>query len=90
MGTSRAIGALLCVVCVVIAALYIYFPFVVGYGTAPLWLVLPVIIGIFILAGLGFWLGWIMFSTKEVSPPPPAPSVVESEIEREPESEKKE
>lgn len=91
MGTSRAIGALLCVVCVVITALYIYFPFVVGYGTAPLWLVLPVIIGIFILAGLGFWLGWIMFGTKEVSPPPPpAPSVVEPESEKEPEPKKEE
>ncbi len=89
MNTSRVIGALLCVVCVIIAALYIYFPFVVGYGAAPLWLVLPVIIGIFILAGLGFWLGWIMFNTKEVSSPPPAPSVVESEIEREPASKKK-
>ena len=93
MGTSRAIGALLCVVCVVIVALYIYFPFIVGYGTAPLWLVLPVVTGIFILAALGFWLGWIMFSTKEVSPPPaPAPSVVESEpeSEREPEPKKEE
>lgn len=87
MGVSRAIGALLCVVCVVIVALYVYFPFVVGYGVAPLWLVLPVIVGVFILAGLGFWLGWIMASTKEISPvPPPAPSVVESE----PESEEKE
>jgi hypothetical protein len=86
MGASRAIGALLCVVCVVIAALYVYFPFVVGYGTAPLWLVLPVIIGVFILAALGFWLGWIMATTKEVSPvPASAPSVVESK----PESEKK-
>jgi len=90
VGTSRGIGALLCVVCVVIAALYIYFPFVVGYGTAPLWLVLPVIIGIFILAGIGFWLGWIMFGTKEVSPPPPAPSVVEPESEKEPEPKKEE
>jgi hypothetical protein len=68
---------------VAIAALYVYFPFVVGYGTAPLWLVLPVIIGILVLAGLGFWLGWIMVSTKEVSPPALAPSVVESEPERE-------
>ena len=82
VNTSRAIGALLCVVCVVIAVLYIYFPFVVGYGTAPLWLVLPVVIGIFILVGLGFWLGWIMFSTKEVSPPPSVPNVAESESER--------
>ncbi|MDI6814103.1 MAG: hypothetical protein QMD10_11280, partial [Desulfitobacteriaceae bacterium] len=90
VGTSRAIGALLCVVCVVIAALYVYFPFVIGYGTAPLWLVLPVVIGVFILAGLGFWLGWIMFSTKEISPvPAPAPSVVEGEPESERESEPK-
>ncbi len=79
MGASRTIGGLLCVVCVVIAALYVYFPFIVGYGTAPLWLVIPVVIGVFILAGLGFWLGWIMVSTKEIAPSPaPAPSVVES------------
>ncbi|MFB0499754.1 MAG: hypothetical protein ACETWO_00540 [Candidatus Hadarchaeaceae archaeon] len=91
MGTSRAIGALLCVVCVVIVVLYLLFPVgFFGHYTAPLWIVLPVVIGILVLAGLGFWLGWIMFSTKEVSPPPPAPSVVESESDIEPESEKKE
>lgn len=80
MGVSRALGALLCVVCVVIAALYVYFPFIVGYGAAPLWLVLPVVVGVYILAALGFWLGWIMASTKEVSP---APSVTEGKAEEE-------
>jgi len=86
VGTSRALGALLCIVCVVIAITHIFY----GYYMGPrvhLAFALPVTAGVLILAGLGFWLGWIMASTKEISPvPPPAPSVVESE----PESEEKE
>lgn len=77
MGASRAVGALLCIVCVVVGILYAGFILGPYLGmwifqpyTAPLWLVLPVVIGVFILAGLGFWLGWIMASTKEVSPAP--------------------
>jgi uncharacterized membrane protein YciS (DUF1049 family) len=37
--------------------------------TAPLWIVVPVVVGVWVLAGLGLWLGWIMTTTKEVSPP---------------------
>ena len=85
MGTSRALGALLCIVCVVIAIAHIFY----GYYMGPrvhLAFALPVTAGVLILVGLGFWLGWIMASTKEISPvPAPAPSVVESE----PESERK-
>ena len=83
MGTSRALGALLCIVCVVIAIAHIFY----GYYMGPrvhLAFALPVTAGVLILAGLGFWLGWIMASTKEISPvPAPAPSVVESEPETE-------
>jgi len=90
VGTSRALGALLCIVCVVIAIAHIFYGYYMPLqeGIRPhLAFALPVTAGVLILAGLGFWLGWIMASTKEISPvPPPAPSVVESE----PESEEKE
>ena len=88
MGASRALGALLCIVCVVIAVVHIFFGYIKGtWGPGALAFALPVTAGVLILAGLGFWLGWIMAGTKEISPAPaPAPSVVESE----PESEKKE
>ncbi len=88
MGTSRMIGALLCVVCVVIAVAHIFFGYIQGtWGQGTLAFALPITAGVLILAGLGFWLGWIMASTKEISPvPAPAPSVVESK----PETEKKE
>ena len=77
MGVSRALGALLCVVCAIIVVAYIgyfisrWWPIwkFTGHG-APLWVVLPVVIGVWVLAGLGFWLGWIMASTKEISPTP--------------------
>lgn len=85
MGTSRALGALLCIVCVVIAVAHIFFGYIKGtWGPGTLAFALPVTAGVLILAGLGFWLGWIMASTKEISPvPAPAPSVVESEPETE-------
>ncbi len=88
MGTSRVLGALLCIVCVVIAFAHILFGYVQGdWGPVTLAFALPITAGVLILAGLGFWLGWIMASTKEISPvPAPPPSVVESK----PESEKKE
>lgn len=81
-------GALLCVVCAVVILAYAFF-FVSrwwkplpglfpGYGE-PLWIVVPVVAGVFVLAGLGFWLGWIMASTKEVAPPP---ATVEEPVER--------
>ena len=85
MGTSRLLGALLCILCVVIAVAHIFYGYYVG-PIPHMAFALPVTVGVLILAGLGFWLGWIMASTKEISPvPPPAPSVVESE----PEAEKK-
>jgi len=89
VGTSRALGALLCIVCVVIAVAHIFYGYYMG-PTPHLAFALPVTVGVLLLAGLGVWLGWIMASTKEISPvPAPAPSVVENEPESEPESEKK-
>lgn len=76
MGASRALGGLLCVVCAIVIFFYVSIAlgpwlkwWLFGPHNVPLWLVLPVIAGVLILAGLGFWLGWIMASTKEISPP---------------------
>ena len=77
---------MLCIVCVVIAFAHIFYGYYIG-PRPHLAFALPVTAGVLILAGLGLWLGWIMASTKEISPvPAPPPSVVESK----PESEKKE
>ena len=86
VGASRALGALLCIACVVIAVLHI----AVGYfglwggARAPLAFALPITVGLLVVVGLGFWLGWIMATTKEVSPavtatPPAAESTEEEE-----------
>jgi hypothetical protein len=98
MGATRALGALLLVVCVVIILAY------VGWLVAPsvsalqdririgplvlwpknrgvsLWIALPVILGVWVVCGLGAWLGWIMATTKEVAPVP-----VEEKKEEKPE-----
>jgi len=31
-------------------------------------IILPVVVGVLVITGLGFWLGWIMVTTKEVTP----------------------
>lgn len=87
MGTSRVLGALLCVACIVVAIAEIYYGiidpiFLAPVRHIPLAILLPVVIGVLVVVGLGFWLGWIMATTKEVSPaapvtpptPPPTPS----------------
>ena len=72
MSASRALGALLCIACVVIAVAHIWFGYIIpwkGEGTRPsLAFALPITVGLFVVAGLGFWLGSIMATTKEVSP----------------------
>jgi len=69
---GRALGAVICVVCAVVAIVEIYFGLVctVIDKTAPLAIILPVVIGVLVICGLGFWLGWIMATTKEVAPAP--------------------
>lgn len=82
MGTSRALGALLCIACVVIAVLHIFY----GYYKGPrlhLAFGLPITVGLLIVVGLGFWLGWIMATTKEVSPAVTATPPTESQKEEE-------
>lgn len=77
MVATRPLGALLCIAAVVVAIAHIWFGYIGGGG--PKWAVgalafaLPVTAGILVVCGLGFWLGWIMVTTKE-APPTPAPS----------------
>lgn len=79
MGMSRTLGALLCIATVVVIVLHIYFGYVVGdWAPATLSFALPVTIGVLAICGLGFWLGWIMATTREV-PPPASPEPAKEE-----------
>ena len=67
LAASRAFGALLCIAAVVVAVAHIWFGYVKG-PRPSLAFALPVTVGLLVVLGLGFWLGWIMATTKEVSP----------------------
>lgn len=82
MGASRAIGALLCVACVVIAVLHIFYGYYIG-PRPHLAFALPITVGLLVVVGLGFWLGWIMATTKEVSSAVKSMSKAESKEEEE-------
>jgi len=66
---GRALGALICVACAAVAIAHILFGYVKG-PIPHLAFALPVTVGLLVIAGLGFWLGWIMATTKEVAPAP--------------------
>lgn len=84
MSSSRLLGALLCLACAAVAVAHIWFGYVVG--TPPsLAFALPVSVFLLVVVGLGFWLGWIMATTKEVEP---APATAE-EAKEEPKEAKK-
>jgi hypothetical protein len=76
LGASRILGALLCIATVVVIILHIYYGYFTGAAVGMgLSFALPVTVGLLVVCGLGFWLGWIMATTREVSPsPPPAKS----------------
>ncbi len=94
MGIARALGAALFIVCAVIIVLYAiylttslwdfideYVPsWLRGARNWPLWIGVPVIIGVWAVCGIGAWLGWIMATTKE---PAPIPEVTEEKKEEE-------
>ena len=72
LAASRALGALLCIAVVVIAVAHVFYGYIdpwrnEGHQVAFAF-ALPVTIGLLVVLGLGFWLGWIMATTKEVSP----------------------
>jgi hypothetical protein len=54
-----------------------------------LWVALPVILGVWVVCGLGAWLGWIMVTTKEVAPVPVEEKAEEKKTEEKAEAEKK-
>ena len=64
---SRALGALLCIAAVVVAIAHIWFGYIKS-ARPSLAFALPVTVGLLVVLGLGFWLGWIMATTKDVSP----------------------
>ncbi len=78
MGKTRALGALLSIACIAVIMLHIYFGYIAaGAGTwalGALSFALPVTIGLLAVCGLGLWLGWIIATTKEVTPPPVGPA----------------
>ena len=82
MGASRALGGLICIICVVIAAVHIYFGYIKGsWGPGALAFALPITAGVLVVTGLGFWLGWIMATTKEAAPVTPSPPPAEEPSE---------
>ena len=70
---GRALGAVICVLCAVVAIVELWFGLVdaqILHSYVHKAIGLPVVVGVLVVAGLGFWLGWIMATTKEVAPAP--------------------
>src|SRR5512136_1490654 len=77
MSKDQAIGAVICLVCVLVAVFYVvalfYPPFLealgIMYEPAKFWLVaIPVLIAFVAILAIGGWIGWTMATT-----PPPKP-----------------
>ena len=86
MVATRPVGALLCIAAVVVAVAHIFFGYMsAGAGAwarGALAFALPITVGILAVCGLGFWLGWIMVTTKE-APPAAAPNKMPEEAKPE-------
>jgi hypothetical protein len=70
---GRALGALICIACAVVAIVELWFGLVdaqILHSYVHKAIGLPVVVGVLVICGLGFWLGWIMATTKEVAPAP--------------------
>jgi len=66
---DQAIGGLICIACVAIAATYTVALFWPALEAIRLWLVaIPVFIAFIAILAIGAWIGWTMAST-----PPPKP-----------------
>lgn len=70
MGTTRVLGAVVLVLCLVVIVAHVYFGYIVPHAAMPLAFALPVTVGVLVVCLLGMWLGWIMATTKEYTPPP--------------------
>ncbi len=90
MNSSRILGGLLCIVSAIVAILHVgigYFSLeqilfgVESSRSIGLEFALPVTVVVLIATGLGFWLGWIMATTKEAEPAPSPPT--EEEVSEE-------
>ena len=71
MSSSRIWGALLCIVSAMIAAVWVleaYLGLFFGSPRYALVILIPLSVIILVATGLGFWLGWIMVTTKEAEP----------------------
>ncbi|KXA97636.1 hypothetical protein AKJ39_03105 [candidate division MSBL1 archaeon SCGC-AAA259J03] len=82
MNMSRVLGGLLCIGSGLIAVAHIYFGYITGNSLVPpqgLAFALPVTAMLLVATGLGFWLGWIMATTKEAEPAQ-APTVDEEDL----------
>jgi hypothetical protein len=80
---TRPLGALLCIATVLVAIAHIFFGYLSGGASAwargALAFALPITVGILAICGLGFWLGWIMVTTKEATPAPKTPEETKPE-----------
>lgn len=66
---DQALGALICIICVAIAAGYTVALFWPTLEAIRLWIVgVPVLIAFIAVLGIGAWIGWTMATT-----PPPNP-----------------
>jgi len=66
---GQGIGWLICIVCVAVAAAYIFALFWPALEALRLWLVaIPVSIAFVAILGIGAWIGWTVATT-----PPPEP-----------------
>jgi hypothetical protein len=64
--------------------LHLYFGYLaagVSWAASTLAFALPITVAVLAVAGLGLWLGWIMLTTKEVSPTPVEPEKEKSAAE---------
>ena len=69
MSKDQALGALICSVCIAVAAAYTVALFWPALEAIRLWLVaVPVLVAFIVVLGVGTWIGWTMATT-----PPPKP-----------------
>ncbi len=86
MKKSRIVGFLLCLVSAVVGVLHLFFGYIKPeQPKISLAFALPVTIILFVALALGFWLGWIMLTTKEAesAPTPPTEDTTEDTSEEE-------